>query len=50
MSQPPALDDNATAAHALKCLSRADRIPHRTEGEAVLLGFIPRMSIAMEVA
>ncbi len=40
MSVPLNLNEYATAGHALKYLARADRIPHRTEGEAVLLDFI----------
>lgn len=41
MTTPP-LNEYATAEHALKYLSRADRIPRRTEGEAALLDFLPR--------
>jgi SAM-dependent methyltransferase len=31
----------SSAAHALEYLSRIDQIPHRTEGEATLLEFVP---------
>ncbi len=42
MTKPTELNEYATAEHALKYLARADTIPHRTEGEAALLDFVPR--------
>jgi len=36
-----ASEEWATAEHALRYLSRADALPHRTEGEAVLLAHVP---------
>lgn len=42
MKKPKNLNEYATAEHALMYLSKADSIPHRTEGEAVLLDFIPQ--------
>lgn len=42
MKKANKLNEYATAEHALMYLSRADSIPHRTEGEAVLLDFIPQ--------
>jgi len=42
MTKKHNLNEYASAEHALRYLSRADSIPHRTEGEATLLEFIPQ--------
>src|ERR1700733_14726718 len=41
MMNPPAVNLWTSADHALDYLRRADSIPHRVEGEATLLEFIP---------
>jgi SAM-dependent methyltransferase len=41
MTKTADLNEYATAKHALEYLARADAIPHRTDGEAVLLDFVP---------
>jgi SAM-dependent methyltransferase len=42
MSKTTNFNEWPTAKHALEYLARADSIPHRTEGEAALLEFIPQ--------
>jgi ubiquinone/menaquinone biosynthesis C-methylase UbiE len=42
MSSISSQNEYATAEHALKYLALADRVPHRTEGESVVLEFVPR--------
>ncbi len=39
------LNEYTTADHALMYLSRADSTPHRSEGGAVLLDFIPQKEL-----
>jgi tRNA (cmo5U34)-methyltransferase len=41
MSQAPDVNLWTSAEHALEYLRRADSIPHRAEGEAALLEFVP---------
>src|SRR5690349_8611878 len=41
-AEPSIVNHWTDAEHALSYLSRADKVPHRTEGEATLLELVPR--------
>jgi tRNA (cmo5U34)-methyltransferase len=42
LSKEPVASEWQTVEHALRYLSRADKLPHRTEGEKVLLDQLPK--------
>jgi SAM-dependent methyltransferase len=42
MTMKPAINLWSSADHAAEYLGRAESVPHRTEGEAALLEFVPR--------